>query len=215
MNFFRLRDTGEIVGENILRAKFENIALPTVIDSSACDFVGVDPILHSPQPSISKYQTAVQGGVEQDALGNWVWVWTIQDWPADQVATHRNLERANMAKQIDDAVSALYVKPMTFSKEYEQRELQAQAYKDAGYTGDVPARVAGFATPAGMSPRAATDLILSQAATLRGALDLLSDLRMRKYEISRATADDAGDDAAQAAFVNIMTQITAIAKNIA
>jgi hypothetical protein len=99
------------------------------------------------------------------------------------------LDRAAMVAQIDAAAKAVYERFLPFAEEYKAREAQAQAYKDAGYTGTVPPRVAGFATPAGLTPEAATDLILSQAANLRGALNQLSDLRMQKYLVSRAATD--------------------------
>lgn len=91
--------------------------------------------------------------------------------------------------QIDEAVAEIYGRFTRFAIEYQEREAQAQAYKDAGYTGEVPPRVAEFATPAGMPAQAATDLILSQAANLRTAQGALSALRMRKYEVLRAATD--------------------------
>lgn len=92
--------------------------------------------------------------------------------------------------QIDEAVAAIYGRFTRFQLEYTEREAQAQAYKDAGYTGPVPPRVSEFATPAGMSAQAATDLILSQAVNLRTAQGALSALRMRKYEVLRAVTDE-------------------------
>lgn len=120
--------------------------------------------------------------------------------------------KASLSAQLDTAVIKVYDKPTTLGEEYKEREAQAQAYKDAGYPeGEAPPRVLGIATPAGMTAHAATDLILSQAAMLRGALGQLSDLRMQKYTIARA-ADAA---AAQAAFDSAMAQVRAIAAAIA
>ena len=98
-------------------------------------------------------------------------------------------DRAAASLQIDEAVAAIYGRFTRFQLEYTEREAQAQAYKDAGYTGTVPPRVAEFATPAGMPAQAATDLILSQSANLRTAQGALSGLRMRKYEVLRAESD--------------------------
>jgi len=98
-------------------------------------------------------------------------------------------DRAAAALQIDEAVAAIYGRFTRFQLEYTEREAQAQAYKDAGYTGPVPPRVAEFATPAGMPAQAATDLILQQAVNLRTAQGELSALRMRKYEVLRAETD--------------------------
>lgn len=90
------------------------------------------------------------------------------------------------ATRIDDAAAAIYARVGRFMTEYEAREAQAVAYRDAGFTGTVPPRVAEFATPAGLDATTATNLILSQAAALRTALEQLSGQRMRKYEVINA-----------------------------
>ena len=119
-------------------------------------------------------------------------------------------DRAAAALQIDEAVAAIYGRFTRFQLEYTEREAQAQAYKDAGYTGTVPPRVAEFATPAGMPAQAATDLILAQAANLRTAQGALSALRMRKYEVLRA----ATDEQAQAVAAEILAGVAAVGANV-
>ena len=119
-------------------------------------------------------------------------------------------DRTAAALQIDDAVAAIYGRFTRFQLEYTERESQAQAYKDAGYTGEVPPRVAEFATPAGMPAQAATDLILAQAANLRTAQGELSALRMRKYEVLRA----ATDDQAQAFAAEILAGVEAVGRAV-
>lgn len=119
-------------------------------------------------------------------------------------------DRAAAALQIDEAVAAIYGRFTRFQLEYTEREAQAQAYKDAGYTGPVPPRVAEFATPAGMPAQAATDLILSQAANLRAAQGALSGLRMRKYEVLRA----ATDEQARSVAAEILDDIAAVGANV-
>jgi len=113
-------------------------------------------------------------------------------------------------KEIDSAVIAIYERPMVFSKEYEARELAANEYKAAGYIGEVPPRLLGFSTPSGLTPKVAADLILTQAAGMRSALDSLSDLRMRKYEVLRAGTDTE----ARSVHTEIMSAIAAIAKSL-
>lgn len=108
--------------------------------------------------------------------------------------------------QVDEAVAAIYGRFTRFAIEYQEREAQAQAYKDVGYTGPVPPRVAEFATPAGMPAQAATDLILQQAVNLRTAQGALSALRMRKYEVLRA----ATDALAQAVAADILAGIAVV-----
>lgn len=120
--------------------------------------------------------------------------WVVLDQEAIDAAlaaqaAARQHARAALATAIDEAVAAIYGRFTRFQLEYTEREAQAQAYKDAGYTGEVPPRVAEFATPAGMPAQAATDLILQQAVNLRTAQGELSALRMRKYEVLRAATD--------------------------
>lgn len=115
--------------------------------------------------------------------------------------------KTTLSNQIDATILAIYDKPVTLGEEYKAREKAAADYKAAGYSGVVPPRLAGFATPAGMTPTTAADLVLSQAGQLRGTLDSLSDLRMRKYEVKRALTE--AD--ARTVHTAIMTQIAAIA----
>lgn len=114
-------------------------------------------------------------------------------------------DRAFMARQIDEAVATVYGRFTPFQLEYTEREAQAQAFKDATYTGEVPTRVSEFAVPAGMTAQAATDLILSQAANLRTAQGALSALRMRKYEVLRAASDAEAQTVASEILAGIAT----------
>jgi len=141
--------------------------------------------------------------------------WVVLDQPAIDAAqaaqaAARQHARAALATAIDEAVAAIYSRFTRFQLEYTEREAQAQAYKDAGYTGTVPPRVAEFATPAAMTARAATDLILSQAVNLRTAQGALSALRMRKYEVLRA----ATDEQAQAVAAEILAGIDVVGRGV-
>ncbi len=137
-------------------------------------------------------------------------VWT-QQWAtvtaSPEVQTSR---RQALAANIDAACAAITGRFLPFMREYEAREAQAQAYKDAGYTGTVPVRVSEFCTPAGMPASTATDLILSQAANLRAAEAALSGLRMRKYEVLGASTGAA----AQAAYAAITAAIAAVGATV-
>ena len=132
------------------------------------------------------------------------------DAAAAQAQAQSHAMRAGLATQIDETVAAIYGRFTRFQLEYTEREAQAQAFKDAGYTGPVPPRVAEFATPAGMPAQAATDLILAQAVNLRTAQGELSALRMRKYEVLRA----ATDEQAQSAALEILAAIEAIGRTV-
>lgn len=132
----------------------------------------------------------------------------IGDW-WDGAKFNPSVER--MVAEIDAAVIAIYSKPMTLAKEYEEREKEARDFKTAGYPLDaIPPRVAGFAVPAGMPAADAADLIIQQADTLREALASLSDLRMRKYEVIRSAV--AADRFT--AYVDIIAKIKDVAKRL-
>ena len=97
-----------------------------------------------------------------------------------------------LVASVDSAVAAVYATYTRFEVEYLEREKQAQAYKDAGYAGEMPQQVAAFAAPTGKTGKQAADTILAQAAQLRGALAQLGVLRMRKFEVkAAATAAEA------------------------
>ena len=93
---------------------------------------------------------------------------------------------ADAGRMIDEAAAQVYGRFTRFDQEYVVREEQALAYRAAGYAGEVPRQVAAFAVPAGIEPHRAADIILQQAAMLRGAIEQLSELRMRKYEVYAA-----------------------------
>lgn len=112
-------------------------------------------------------------------------------------------DRVGAMKKVDDLVAAIYNRFTRFDVEYFEREKAAQAYTDAEFVGDPPARVLEFSEPAGMTPQAAATLILSQAANLRSAMDQLSALRMRKYEIARGVTDELAEATANVLFASI------------
>ena len=131
------------------------------------------------------------------------WRWDGEQFTAPPAPP---FDRAAASLQIDNAVADIYGRFTRFGIEYEEREAQAQAYKDAGYTGPVPPRVSDFSVPADMPASAATDLILAQATNLRAAQGALSALRMRKYEVLRAITDEQ----AQAAAAEILAAIDVV-----
>ncbi len=141
--------------------------------------------------------------------------WAVLDQAAIDAAlaaqaAARQHARAALATAIDESVAAIYSRFTRFQLEYTERESQAHAYRDAGYTGEVPPRVAEFAIPAGMPAQAATDLILAQAVNLRAAQGALSALRMRKYEVLRA----ATDEQAQAVAAEILAGVEAVGRAV-
>jgi hypothetical protein len=125
-------------------------------------------------------------------------------------ATRLNTLKVQLSASIDAQVATVYSSWMRFQAEYESREAAAQAYKDAGYTGDVSRWISGFSDAANKTPQEAADLILEQSVSLRGALEALGALRMRKYEVLMA----ADCDAAAATHASITAAINAVAATI-
>lgn len=74
-------------------------------------------------------------------------------------------------------------------KEYERAQQHAEAYRDAGYTGDVPPSVACWASVKGWAPREACDDILAAANRWLTALDTIRALRLRAKEDVRLATD--------------------------
>lgn len=192
-----------------IRAAFPGTSFPSVMTDEDLAALGVYPVKQTASDHNPITQTATEDSPALIA-GEWVQQWEIVDLPPEQVAAKRAATRAAAALRIDEAVAAIYGRFTRFQLEYTEREAQAQAYKDAGYTGLVPPRVAEFATPAGMPAQAATDLILSQAVNLRTAQGELSALRMRKYEVLRV----ASDDQAQAVAAEILSGVEVVGRAV-
>ena len=81
---FRIRASGEIITD--LARAFPNVSIPIPASQDDLNALGVDPILEGAQPTLTRFQSAVRSGPEQDSLGNWVWVYTAVDWDADAIA---------------------------------------------------------------------------------------------------------------------------------
>ena len=83
-------------------------------------------------------------------------------------------------KKIDDDVDVIYAQAVgNRSLEYTTAEQQAQAYKDAGYTGTVPPFVASWVTASGLTATNAANNILAQAVSWRGAVEAIRANRLQ------------------------------------
>ena len=79
-NEYRIKDTGEIKTKEELIALNPNTSFPKVWDDTIYEFLGVDVVFETPQPSASgAYKTFVRNGVEQNAKDQWVQAWVEQD----------------------------------------------------------------------------------------------------------------------------------------
>lgn len=115
-----------------------------------------------------------------------------------------------LVNDVDALVAGIYSNWTRFEREYELREDAARTFKAAGYVGDPGEWVSAFATSAGMPNQQATDLIIAQADQLHAALVTLGAMRMRKYEILRATDTVSAQDT----YDSIVADIKATAATI-
>ena len=113
--------------------------------------------------------------------------WDNGKWVVDTAKQAENHAQflAQMITAIDNKAATIYQNWTRFEAEYNARKAAAQAYKDAGYKGEVSTYITSFAIPAGLDNKAAADLILAQAAGLQKLQDHLAALRMRKYGLKQ------------------------------
>lgn len=97
MAYFYKIDTQQVQSESEIRAEFPNTSFPVPFQAPE----GYAPILESPAPATTTYQSAFQNGVEQDSLGNYVWAWTIVDWDQEQIDACDAQQKENNKKQAE------------------------------------------------------------------------------------------------------------------
>lgn len=117
---------------------------------------------------------------------------TIINEPPWLVSTPKPLEdvKAKYLIQIDADTDAIYAAAIgNRGPEYTEAESAANAYKDAGYTGDVPSAVQSWATAKNWTAQQAADDILAAAAQLNTAKLAIRAERLLCKEQVRAAAD--------------------------
>ena len=102
--------------------------------------------------------------------------------PAKQTALLEEKSN-NLIEQIDSHAATIYGTWTRFESEYRERQAAAEAYKSANYQGECSRYITDFAKRAGLNNKAATDLILVQAAGSEKLQIELANQRMRKYEL--------------------------------
>lgn len=92
-------------------------------------------------------------------------------------------------KRIDDAADAARLAvagdPLR-AAEYQIAEVEAKAFRDAGYSGTVPQSVLSWSEAKQWTPQVAADDILTVAAAWNGALYAIRDVRLKAKEAVRA-----------------------------
>lgn len=79
MTEYRNRTSGEVKSRDQWRADFRNTSLPAVWKTATLDYLNLDPVLRSPQPTPGTYEVVARDGVQQDANGNWVERYVVRD----------------------------------------------------------------------------------------------------------------------------------------
>ena len=170
-----------------LQSEFDNVSLPaTITNDNIPD--GYVVVADSPPPNYERTTHHVQEIMPvKNAEGVWTRTWEVVALQPELAAARKAAEIKRLVGQIDSAARDLYSRFAPFSQEYELREAQAQAFKSAGFTGPVPDQVSAYAVPAGRTAEDATNLVLFQAAKLRGAINQLGILRMKKAALESPT----------------------------
>ncbi|WP_449236088.1 hypothetical protein [Aggregatibacter kilianii] len=135
--------------------------------------------------------------------------WDGKDWvipPAKQTALLQE-QRDSLIEQIDNHAATIYSQWTRFESEYRERQQAAEAFKSANYEGECSRYITDFAKRAGLNNKAATDLILVQAAGLEKLQIELANQRMRKYEIK---APGLTLEQMQATYADIIKQMDAL-----
>ena len=135
--------------------------------------------------------------------------WNGKDWvisPAKQTA-FLSEQRDSLIDQIDSHAATIYSTWTRFESEYRERQTAAEAYKSANYQGECSRYITDFAKRAGLNNKAATDLILVQAAGLEKLQIELANQRMRKYALK---APNLTLEQMQATYGDIIKQMDAL-----
>lgn len=127
-----------------------------------------NPVLVDPQPS------------DEHELNLDTLQWEISTEKLTALLTEK---RNRLIEQIDSHAAVIYSTWTRFESEYRERQTAAETYKAANYQGDCSRYITDFAKRAGLNNKAATDLILVQAAGLEKLQVELANQRMRKYEL--------------------------------
>lgn len=113
--------------------------------------------------------------------------WDGENWviSAEKATEQAEKTRNELIKHIDDTAAEISAHWTRFSDEYKEREAAALAYQAANFEGEPSIYITSFSSVAGLDNKAATLLILQQAAGLRHLQEQLAVQRMRKYELKK------------------------------
>ena len=102
MNYFRLRNTGQVVSEAEYRGMYDKVFPIPLVPEDA------DAILETPAPITTEYQRTFKNGVKQDSKLNWVWDWDLVNMTSEEIAAYDAAKAASNAKAIAAKVETLW-----------------------------------------------------------------------------------------------------------
>ena len=111
MNYFRMRDTGQVVTEQEYRLA-SNKTYPEVFTPE-----DADPILESPAPKINEHQRYVRNGVKQ-INGLWFWDWDIINFTDAEILIYEDIKAKNNAAIIASKIDKLWAAANKYVENY-------------------------------------------------------------------------------------------------
>lgn len=201
--------TGKITGtgmvnDDSLEALFQMGAAGVLLEahgSAAAQYVAFD---ESGNPSLAAYTEEERAALAALQPG---WVWQMPE----RVAVDARELSATITKAVvmvdreADAARAAVVGDPVRVKEYERAQAQAEAFRDANFSGTVPPCVACWATAKEWTAQQATEDILAASARWLGALDGIRALRLQTKEDIRRATTNAQVDTLLATFTATLT----------
>lgn len=101
---YRVRSTGEVKSQGEVRSLYPNTSFPSQWSAELVEELGLDPVLETPAPTVTRYQTAFKDGVEQ-VNGNWQWKWSISEMDDDAKAAKDAAEAVGVRATRDARLS--------------------------------------------------------------------------------------------------------------
>lgn len=137
----RITDTGEVVSESQFRtlvtsaamAEGKQLSFPSYLTDEMVNEFGGERVLPTPAPAVGRFQSAHRSGVEQDALGNWVFAWKVNQWTAEQISAFFKSDKAaklaTANAQCDTRINAMTASyPATELLTFGKQEMEARAF---------------------------------------------------------------------------------------
>lgn len=97
---YRIRETGQVASQGEIRGMHPNTSFPKTWSPELVNNLGLDPVLETPAPTTTRYQTAFKDGVEQ-VNGNWQWKWKVVEM-SDEAKAALDAQQAEAVRSTRD-----------------------------------------------------------------------------------------------------------------